>query len=224
MQESEPPFAGRDDEISLAEILGWLVEWGWLILSCAAAGLLLGLVHHLSSEDRFTVGLEVRISDSPLGTQAFLNDVSASFLRRQLATAVTVEFNQRTGLMSLVDASARPDEVEVRLAFMRDAVSSLRDFLDAQLAAEHGQMEESFSQMEATPQGYASLRSFRLHLSALEDGLLESATVVSERVRLRGLPLDRLLLAGALAGTGLGLVSALAAGAWRDLRARRPAA
>lgn len=221
MNEEERTLGG-DYEISPLDILKRLLEWWWVVVVCAAAGVLIGLAVHLSTEERFTVSLEMRIAESPLGGPGFLADIWTNFLRRQVAPPIAVQPNPRTGTISLVDAGASAGQIAARLASMQEAVSELRTFLEGQVLAEYEEMQRAFAD-EATPHTYASFRPFRVYLSAVEDGLLEPVSVVSQHASRNGLPLSRLLLAGAILGTGLGVVLALAAGAWRAMRTRRTA-
>lgn len=207
-------------ELSLLDLLQWMARQWWLILCGGLVGLLLGLIYHLASEERYVVRLEMAITDSPLGAASFVRDISTNFLRRQAGTAVAVEFNQRTSRLSLIERGVPRNAIAVRRAAMQNAVMALRTFLDDLVAKEYARMQERFMAMEPSPEAYAELARFRLYLSALEDGLLESVVVVSESVRLRGPALGVLLSLGVVAGMGLGTAVAFAA---ELLRARRRA-
>lgn len=208
----------RDQEISLWELVERLLEWWWLILSCAVLAVLLGLIHYLSSEERFIVRMDVTIPESPLGSAAFMRDVSANFLRRRVGTTVVVEIDPRTGAISLEDRQVAAEDVPLRRAAMRNAVSFLRDFFDGAISAEYEKIRTEFVALPDNPEAYASLRRYRLHVLARESGGLESVAIAYEDTRRRGLPVLQLLPLAALAGGFAGTLAGLTAGAWRDRR------
>lgn len=207
--------AASGEEISLVDMLRWLGRWWWLLLGGGLVGVLCGVIVHLASEERFLVRLDVTVAESPLGSAAFVRDISTGFLRRQAGTAVTVEFDARRQRLSLVERGVPRDAVAMRRAAMQGAVAALRDFLRDRASREYARMQESYAAMEPSPEAYAGLMAFRRHLSALEDGLIEAAAVASESVRPESPSLASLAWLGALAGAGLGAAAGLAAEAWR---------
>lgn len=210
------------EDISLLDVLRWVGRWWWLLLGGGLVGVLCGLIVHLASEERFVVRLDLTIAESPLGSAAFVRDVSTGFLRRQVGTAVAVEFDARRQRLSLVERGVPEGAVAVRRAAMHNAAAALRDFLRDRTVREYSRMQESYAAMEPSPEAYADLRAFSRYLSALDEGLIEAAAFVSESARLQGPSLAALAGLGALAGAGLGAATGLAAEAWR--RRRRPAA
>lgn len=211
--------AASDEDVSFVDLLRWVVRWWWLLMGGAFVGVLCGMIVHLSSDARFVVGLDLTIAESPLGTTSFVRDISTGFLRRQVGTAVVVEFDERGQRLSLVERRVPENAVAVRLAAMQNAAAALHDFLRDMAEKEYARMEESFAAMEPSPEAYANLAAFRRYLSALEGGLIGPAATGSESVRLQGLSLAAFVGLGALAGTGLGAASGLVAGAWRRRRA-----
>lgn len=209
------PHAPSDNEVSLSDILRWAARWWWLILGSGLAGALLGLILHLGSQERHTVRLDMAVAESPLGSPAFVRDISISFLRRQVGTAVAIEPNQRTHAISLIEHGVPPDGIAMAQASMRGAAAALGGFLDAMVSNEYARMEARFAKMDPSPEAYASLSRFRMHVEAVREGLLASVTVTSERVRRQGLSLPALLAIGMLAGAGLCMGMAFAAGALR---------
>lgn len=210
-------YTSLGDEISLSDILRWAARWWWLVLCGGLLGALCGLILHLASDEQFTVRLDIRIVESPLGSPSLIAEISTNFLRSSLGAAVTIEANQRTGTISLTERKVPPERVEMAQALMRSASIALGGFLDGMVVNEHARMEELFAGQEASPDAYASLRHLRLHRDALRDGLLESAVIRSQSVRPRGFSLVHLLLLGILAGLG---VAAAAAYVVDPLRAR----
>lgn len=213
------PGTAWDREISLFDMARWAARWWWLLLGGGLVGVLCGLIVHLEADERFTVRLDMTIAESPLGSEVFVRDISAGFLRRQAGTAVAIEFDPKKQRLSLVERGVARDAVAVRQAAMQSAAKALSDFLEDRVAEEYAQMQESYAAMEPSPEAYAGLVAFRRHLSAMEDGLIEPATVIAESVRAQSLPLGMLSALGALAGIGLAAAVGLAAGAWRRISA-----
>ena len=215
MQNESETRRRPDEDISLADLVRWTWRWRWLVVSGALAGLLLGLVGHLASGERFVVRLDIAVTDTPLGAAAFVRDISASVLRKHAGTAVSVRPDSRRGTLALVEHDVPADAIAVRQAAMREAAAALGDFLESLLSQEYAGMQASYSAMPPSPEAYAALTRFRLHLSALEEGLIQSVVVVSESVRRRGPGLGVLAGLGALAGAGVAAAAAFAADALR---------
>ena len=203
------------DEISAADILRWVARWWWVVLCGGLLGALCGLILHLASDERFTVRLDMAVAESPLGSSAFVRDISINFLRRQVGSAVAIEPNQRTQAISLVERGVPPEGIAMTQASMRNAAAALRGFLDAMVSREYARMEERFAKMGPNPDAYASLSRFRMHVEAVREGLLASAAVTAQGARRQGLSLAALLAIGMLAGADLCVGAALAADALR---------
>lgn len=199
-----------DGEVSVRDIARWAARWWWLVLCGCAAGSLLGLIWHLASDERFTVRLDMTITESPVGSASFVREVSTNLLRRHVGTSVSVEFDQRRNRLSLVERGVPAEAVAARKASMHGAAAALDDFLDGMVSREYARMQDRLVTTESSADAYASLSRFRLHVSALQDGLLESVVVVSESVERRGPALAALLGLGALAGAGLAAAAAFA--------------
>lgn len=199
-----------DGEVSVRDIARWAARWWWLVLCGCVAGGLLGLIWHLASDERFTVRLDMTITESPVGPASFVTEVSTNLLRRHVGTSVSVEFDQRRNRLSLVERGVPAEAVAARKASMHGAAAALDDFLDGMASREYARMQDRLLTTESSADAYASLSRFRLHVSALQDGLLESVVVVSESVRRHGPALAALLGLGALAGAGLAAAAALA--------------
>lgn len=210
MQEAEPACAATDDEISLLDILRWAARWWWLVLGGCVVGCILGLIWHLASDERFTVRLDMTVAETPLGTASFVREVSTNFLSRHVGTAVAVEFDQRRNRLSLVEREVRAEEVALRTASMHGAAAALGDFLDGMVSREYARMQDRLATMESSADAYTILSRFRIHVSALQEGLLKSVAV-SESVERHGFGLAALLGLGVLFGAGLGGVAAFTA-------------
>lgn len=215
MSENEGAAGAHGGDIPLVEVLQWLARWWGLILACAFLGLLLGLAYHLSDEERFVVRIDMSIVETPLGSQSFVNEISGNFLRRQIGTRAIVEIASRTGRLSVMERDVPAGEAFRKLSLMQAAVSSLRDFLKEMVAAEYARMKERFEGSDIEADMYANLTTYRLHLQALDSGLLDPVVVTSETSRPQHLPLALLLFAGAIAGAALGAFCALAVTVWR---------
>lgn len=191
------------DEISLADIFRWGARWWWLVVGGAFVGLLGGLICHLAIDQRFAVRIDMSIGETPLGTATFVRDVSSGVLRQQLDAATAIQWDSKKGALSLIERDVPEDEILARQLMMRDAVATLGDFLEKRLSRQYSEMQADFAAMPPSPEGYAALTRFRQYLTALEEGLLQSVTIVSESTRPQNLSFAILLVLGALAGAAV---------------------
>ena len=151
MQDISETRRSPDGEISLIDLLRWAWRRRWIVLSGALAGLLAGLIVHLAFDERFVVRLDMTITDTPLGTQSFVRDISASVLRKHTGTAVAILSDSRKGTVSLVERDVAKDAVAVRQAAMRNAAAALGDFLETLVSREYAEMQANFMVMPPSP-------------------------------------------------------------------------
>ena len=196
------------DEISLADIFNWLVKWWWAILVGALIGIFAGTVFYLATEEKYTVRVDFSIAQTPLGSDLFIKDISAGFLRKNVDGNVTIQMNNPRGALSLIENGVEPEMRAARQKELQDAAEKLASFLETRLSQEFAGMQASFETMPPSPEAYSELMRYRLYLSALEENLLEPVTISSQKVRLQGFPLAILLLLGAALGAGIGMISA----------------
>jgi len=218
MQERDETRIPADEELSLLDLLRWISRWWWLVLCGALAGIALGLFYHLAVQERFTVRLDLTVTETPVGAGPIVQEIATNFLRKQAGASVAVDVNARTQIVSLIERDIPPDAVAARQAAIHSAVAALAAFLKDMAVREYALMQEHFAPMEQTPEVYAALSRYRFYLAAVEDGLIEPAAVVSESAQARGPSLVALLLMGAFAGSICAAAAALATDALRRMR------
>ena len=190
-------------EISLIDLLLWVGRWWWLILIGTLVGFMAGFALYLTTEERFSISLEVAIADMPLGTSAFIQDLSVGVLRQEIGRPDAVGVNSRKGVLLLTEEGITTDALVGQEATMRDVVNVLSNHLQAMAAAEYANMQADFEQMPPSPEAYAALKPLRFYLEAVDEKILEPATVVTRTVRRQGIRPDLLLVIGMLGGAGL---------------------
>lgn len=199
------------DEISLIDIFLWVARWWWVILIGGAIGLLAGFAVHLVSQERSVVSLDIAITEMPLGERGFIQDVSIGILRNHMGTKTVIQPDSRKGTLSLIERDVPDDAIAARKAAMLDAAKALSDTLQVMVTEEYGKAQASFSATPPSPETYTALKPLRLYLAALDEGLIEPITVVSQGVRGQVLGLMALLVIGTLGGAGIGVAGALVA-------------
>ena len=197
------PDVESSDEISLIDVLLWVGRWWWLILIGALVGFMAGCALYLTSEERFSLSLEVAVADTPLGTAACVQDLSAGVLRQEIGSSDAIRLDSRKGMLLLTGREVTADAISGQEATMREAVSVLSNHLQVMAAAEYANMQQDFVQMPPSPEAYAAMKPLRLYLDALDEKTIEPVTVVARTVRRQGIRPDLLLVAGILVGAGL---------------------
>ena len=213
------PDVESSDEISLVDLLLWFGRWWRLILIGALAGFMAGFALYLTTEERFSISLEVAVADTPLGTPAFIQNLSAGVLRQEIGTSDAIRLDTRKGVLSLTEGGITADAIAGQEATMREAVNVLSNHLQTMAAAEYTNMQANFTQMPPSAETYAALKPLRFYLEAVDKKILEPATVVTQTVRRQGIRPDLLLVIGILGGAGLAATWGLVADLLRQHKA-----
>lgn len=204
-----------EEEISLVDVFRWIGSWWWLAVGGGLAGLLIGLGWHLATDPRFVVRLDMSITDTPLGPAPLVRNIATGVLEEEIGATIAVAWDDKRGTLGLIKKDAPQDQVVAQQIAMRDAAAALEIFLDRHLAREYSEMQVSFAAMPPSPEAYAALARFRLHLTALEEGWLQSVVVVSQSTTQQSLSLTVLLAAGGLIGLMAAGLIALIVDLWR---------
>lgn len=191
----------------------WLAEHWKLVAIGTTLGLLAALAAHtLILKPTYSIRVDLVITDSPLGSPAFVRELSRQVIDSQLGARARVSVYQN-GTVSIARSGLTSDIAEERYSEVQNAVTTLQATLDEKLAELYGIVQQDLNALPNNTAAYEAVTKLRPFVTAQEAGLYEQVRVQNSSVARASPSLPYVLGLGLISGLAFGVVAAAAASA-----------